>query len=141
MRPKDPYKAFRFIVEIDGTEVGGFSDAAGLEARTETDDYREGGTNDYVHKIAKETKYPNLTLKRGLTDKTELWNWHKDVVAGVILRKTVSVILLDSQRQEKWRWIFSDAFPVRWSGSDMTATGNSVAVETLELAHHGMRKQ
>ena len=141
MRSKDPYTAFRFLVEIDGNQVAGFSDVAGLEVHTETDEYREGGTNDYVHKIAKETKFPNLTLKRGLTDATGLWDWYKDVVAGDIRRKTVSVLLLDSQRQEKWRWIFSDAFPVKWSGSDMTATGNSVAVETLELAHHGMRKQ
>jgi phage tail-like protein len=141
MRPKDPYTAFRFLVEIDGNQVAGFSDVAGLEVHTETDEYREGGTNDYVHKIAKETKYPNLTLKRGLTDATGLWDWYKDIVAGDIRRKTVSLVLLDSQRREKWRWIFSDAFPVKWSGSDMTATGNSVAVETLELAHHGMRKQ
>jgi phage tail-like protein len=141
MRPKDPYTAFRFLVEIDGNQVAGFSDVAGLEAHTETDEYREGGTNDYVHKIAKETKFSPLTLKRGLTDATGLWDWYKDVVAGDIRRKTVSLVLLDSQRQEKWRWIFSDAFPVKWSGSDMTATGNSMAVETLELAHHGMRKQ
>jgi phage tail-like protein len=141
MRPDDPYKSFRFIVEINGTEVGGFSDVTGLEARTETDDYREGGTNDYVHKIAKESKYPNLTLKRGITDATELWDWYKNIVAGDIQRKTVSVLLLDAQRNEKWRWVFSDAFPVKWSGSDMSANGNSVLVETLELAHHGMRKQ
>jgi len=141
MRPKDPYTAFRFLVEIDGNQVAGFSDVVGLEAHTETDDYREGGTNAYVHKIAKETKYPNLTLKRGLTDATGLWDWCRDVVAGEVRRETVSVILLYSQRQEKWRWIFSDAFPVKWSSSDMTGTGNSVAVETLELAHHGMRKQ
>jgi phage tail-like protein len=141
MRSKDPYTAFRFLVEIDGNQVAGFSDVAGLEAHTETDEYREGGTNDYVHKIAKETKFPNLTLKRGLTDATGLWDWYKDVIAGDIRRKTVSLVLLDSRRQEKWRWIFSDAFPVKWSGSDMTGTGNSVAVETLELAHHGMRKQ
>lgn len=141
MRPVDPYRGFRFVVEIDGTQVGGFSDVSGLETRTETDDYREGGTNHYVHKIAKETKYPNLTLKRGLTDATGLWDWCQDVVAGQIRRRTVSVILLDAQRQEKWRWVFSDAFPVKWSGSDLTATGNNVAIETLELAHHGMRKQ
>ena len=93
---------------IDGNQVAGFSDVVGLEAHTETDDYREGGINDYVHKIAKETKFPNLTLKRGLTDATGLWDWYKDVIAGDIRRKTVSLVLLDSQRHEKWRWIFSE---------------------------------
>lgn len=140
MRPPDPYKVFRFIVEINGTQVGGFSDVTGLEVRTEFDEYREGGVNDYVHKIAKETRYPNLTLKRGITDAIELWAWHQQIVSGDIQRKTVSVVLLDAQRQEKWRWIFRDAYPVKWNGSDLVATGNTVMVESVELAHHGMMK-
>lgn len=140
MRPVDPYKVFQFVVEINGTQVGGFSEVTGLEVRTELDEYREGGVNNYVHKIAKETRYPNLTLKRGITDATGLWEWHQQVVDGDIQRKTVSVVLLDSKRQEKWRWVFRDAYPVKWNGSDLSATGNTVAVESVELAHHGMTK-
>lgn len=140
MRPSDPYKVFQFVVEINGVQIGGFSDVAGLEVRTEFDEYREGGVNDYVHKIAKETRYPNLTLKRGITDALEFWVWHQLVVNGVIERKTVSVVLLDSQRREKWRWIFREAYPVKWNGSDLSAAGNTVAVESVELAHHGMMK-
>ena len=140
MRLPDPYKVFRFVVEIDGTRVGGFSEVTGLERRTEVDDYREGGVNDYVHRIAKETRYPNLTLKRGITDKTDLWSWHQQVIAGDIRRKTVSLVLLDSLGREKWRWIFSDAYPVKWNGTDLNATGSTVAVESVELAHHGMTK-
>lgn len=141
MRPKDPYKVFQFVVEINGTQVGGFSEVTGLEVRTEVDEYREGGVNEYVHKLAKETRYQNLTLKRGITDATEMWDWHQQIVNGDIQRKTVSVVLLDSQRQEKWRWVFRDAYPVKWNGSDLNATSNTVVVESVELAHHGMMKQ
>jgi phage tail-like protein len=140
MRPVDPYKVFQFVVEINGTQVGGFSEVTGLEVRTELDEYREGGVNNYVHKIAKETRYPNLTLKRGITDRAELWAWHQQVVDGDVQRKTVSVVLLDVKRQEKWRWIFRDAYPVKWNGSDLSGTSNTVAVESVELAHHGMTK-
>lgn len=140
MRPSDPYKVFQFVVEINGVQIGGFSDVAGLEVRTEFDEYREGGVNDYVHKIAKETRYPNLTLKRGITDALEFWAWHQLVVNGVIERKTVSVVLLDSRRRERWRWIFREAYPVKWNGSDLSASGNTVAVESVELAHHGMMR-
>jgi len=140
MRLPDPYKVFRFVVEINGTLVGGFSEVTGFERRTEVDDYREGGVNDYVHKIAKETRYPNLTLKRGITDITNLWQWHQQIISGEIVRKTVSVILLDSLGLEKWRWIFADAYPVKWNGSDMNANSNTVSVESVELAHHGMTK-
>ncbi|HKP82020.1 MAG TPA: phage tail protein [Pyrinomonadaceae bacterium] len=141
MRLPDPYKVFRFVVEINGTRVGGFSDVTGLEVRTEVDEHREGGVNDFVHKIAKETRYQNLTLKRGITDKTDLWDWHQQVVTGDVERKTVSVILLDQQGNEKWRWIFRDAYPVKWNGTDLNAAGNTVLVESVELAHHGMTKQ
>lgn len=140
MRLPDPYKVFQFVVEINGTQVGGFSDVSGLESRTEFDEYREGGVNEYVHKIAKETRYPNLTLKRGITDSTEFWDWHQQIVEGDIQRKTVSVILMNSQREEKWRWVFRDAYPVKWNGSDLNATANTVVVESIELAHHGMMK-
>ena len=102
---------------------------------------REGGVNDFVHKIAKETRYPNLTLKRGITDKTDLWDWHQQIVSGEVERKTISVILQDQQGNEKWRWIFRDAYPVKWNGTDLNASGNTVLVESVELAHHGMTKQ
>src|ERR1051325_8688291 len=140
MRLPDPYKVFQFVVEINGTQVGGFSEVTGLESRTEFDEYREGGVNEYVHKIAKETRYPNLILKRGLTDSTEFWDWHQQVVEGDVERKTVSVILMNSLREEKWRWVFRDAYPVKWNASDLNATGNTMAVESIELAHHGMTK-
>src|SRR6185295_19321908 len=110
MRLPDPYKVFRFVVEINGTRVGGFAEVTGLEVRTEVDEQREGGVNDYVHKIPKETKYSNLVLKRGLTDKTDLWDWHQQIVGGEIERKTLSVVLVDEQGREKWRWVFRDAF-------------------------------
>ncbi len=140
MRSPDPYKVFRFVIEINGTRVGGFSEVTGLEVRTEVDEYREGGVNDYVHKIAKETRYPNLTLKRGITDATEFWDWHRQIVEGDIERKTITVVLLDSLGAEKWRWIFEEAYPVKWNGTDLNATGNTVLVESIELAHHGLTK-
>jgi len=140
MRLPDPYKVFRFVVEINGTRAGGFSEVTGLEVRTEVDEQREGGTNNYVHKIAKETHYPNLTLKRGITDKTDLWAWHQQIVQGEIVRKQLSVILVDAVGAEKWRWVFDEAYPVKWNGTDLNATGNTVLVESVEFAHHGMTK-
>ena len=140
MRLPDPYKVFRFQIEINGTRAGGFSEVTGLEVRTEVDEQREGGVNNFVHKIAKETRYPNLILKRGITDKTDLWDWHQQVVEGEVERKTVSVVLVDEVGQEKWRWVFYDAYPVKWNGTDLNATGNTVVVESVELAHHGMTK-
>ena len=137
---KDPYLSFRFLVELRGLIVGGFSEVSGLQAETEIEELREGGVNDYVHKLPKNTKYPNITLKRGITDSDVLWNWHQDVVKGHVERNTVSIILLDSERNEKWRWSFEHAYPVKWTGPELRADSNTVAVETVELAHNGITK-
>lgn len=136
----DPYLSFRFLVEIDDLIVGGFSEVSGLEVEVDTEDYQEGGVNDYVHKLLKGTKYPNLILKRGVTDSDVLWKWHQDVVNGKIERKSGRIILLDSEGNEKWIWTFEDIHPIKWTGPDFKADNNAVSIETLELVHKGIRK-
>ena len=82
--------------------------------------------NNFVHKLPKATKYPNLVFKRGLTDLDELWQWHQNVVAGQILRQNGSVILLDNFRIEKRRWNFAAAYPVKWVGPELKADGKCI---------------
>ncbi len=136
----DPYQSFNFLVEISGLIVGGFSEVSGIQVETELEEFREGGLNDYVHKLPKVTKYSNVTFKRGITDSDVLWAWHQAVVNGLIIRMPIFVILLDSQGAEKWRWCFIDAYPVKWIGPDLKADSGSVAIESLELAHNGFKK-
>jgi phage tail-like protein len=135
-----PYLNFRFIVEIQGLIIGGFSEVSGLQAETDVETVEEGGVNDYVHKLPKKTKYPNIILKKGLTDSDALWKWYQDVVQGKISRKSGYIILIDNEGNEKWRWNFIEAYPVKWSGPELKAESNTVAVESLELAHNGLKK-
>lgn len=134
----DPFMAFRFLIIIDGIIEGGFSEVSGLEITTETDDHWEGGRNDYVHKLVKATKFAPLILKKGLADLSSLWQWHYDVVSGKIQRRTVHITLLRDQLPAPAQmWSFKEAFPVKWSGPQLKAEGNTIAFQTLELAHHG----
>lgn len=133
----DPYLGFRFLVEIEGLIVGGFSEVSGLQAETEFEEVREGGVNHHVHKLPNITKYPNLVLKRGITDSALLCKWYQDTVLGMLKRRGVHVMLLDEIGAVKWMWSFIDAYPVRWTGPEMRADSSAVAIETLELAHNG----
>jgi phage tail-like protein len=84
-------------------------------------------------------KYPsNLVLKHGLMYADDIWKWEQQMLQGDIQRHNVSIILMDSAGQDKWRWEFQDAYPVRWSGPDFRAGSAEVAIETLELAHRGL---
>jgi len=133
----DPLVSFRFRVEVDNLIQAGFAECSGLQVETELEEVREGGENAFQYKLAKGSKYVNLTLKRGITDSDVLWNWHKDVINGKVQRKMVYVVLLDQEGQETWRWSLQDAFPVKWMGPELKADGSAVAIESLELAHHG----
>ena len=140
MARPDPYRAFRFVVEFDGTVAGGFQSIAGLERQTEVEPYREGGVNEFEHHLIVKTTYPALVLKRGLADAT-LWNWHQDIIAGAMARKTISVLLLDDAGDEAWRWICEAAYPTKWSGAELDALSDTVATETVEFVHRGITRQ
>ncbi len=104
----------------------------------DTEDYKEGGRNDFVHKFLSTTKYPNIVLKKGITNSDTLYMWYRDVMRGIVTLKQISVVLLDSQKNEVKRWSFQNAYPVKWSASNLNSTSNSVMIETLELVHQGL---
>lgn len=139
---KDPYLAYNFAIEIEGVLVAGFSDVSGLQVEAEVQEYREGGVNEFIHKRAGPIRYPsNLVLKRGISDVAGLWAWYCDVMQGKIQRKNLSIILRNSAQEEKKRWDFLKAYPVKWTGPELKATASEVAVESVELAHQGLMPQ
>jgi len=69
-----------------------------------------------------------------------LWRWHQEVVNGKIDPKTISVVLKDQIGNEQCRWVFIDAYPIKWSGTDLNSLGNTIAVESIDFAHQGMKK-
>ena len=137
---KDPYRNFNFVVEIDGIIQAGFTDCSGFGSTTDPTEYNEGGLNSTSRKFAGRTKHSNITLKWGLTDSHELYDWYRDVVNGKIQKRTGSIILWDLEGQEEARWNFFNGWPTKWDGPDFTAKGNDVAIETLELANEGIER-
>lgn len=134
----DPFMSYRYVVIIDQIIEAGFSEISGLEITTQVEDYREGGVNEFVYKLPKETTFANLILKRGLADQSSLWKWHHEVVSGNFKRKSVQVILLRGQQKDTAQmWSFKDAYPVKWTGPELKADANAVAFQSIELAHHG----
>ena len=137
----EPFTTFRFLVEIEGLVVGGFSEVTGLDIEVEVESYREGGLNTFAHELPGPVRYPaRLVLKRGLTEADSFWRWYRDVARGQIARKNGSIVLLDRTGQEAWRWNFTDAYPARWTGPQLRAGASEVAVETVELVHRGLTR-
>ncbi|HYU81087.1 MAG TPA: phage tail protein [Vicinamibacterales bacterium] len=137
----DPFTAFRFLVEIQGMIVGGFTEVTGLDMEMELEAYREGGVNAFIHQLPGAMRYPShLVLKRGLTDADSFWRWYRDAANGDVARRNGSIILQNAKGDEVWRWNFVDAYPVRWTGPQLRASSAEIAIESLELAHRGLTK-
>ena len=130
----DPYKNFRFLVEIEGIVQAGFSEASGFGSDVEVVEYREGGDTPTVRKLPGKVSYPDLTLKWGITDSRELYDWHRAAVDGQVERKNGSILLLDDLGAEQVRWNFFDAWPSKWEGASFNATGNEVAIDSLTVS-------
>jgi phage tail-like protein len=137
----DPFHGFRFRVEFDSVQHGGFSKVKGLVREVKFETRREGGLNEFEHKFATSAAFGNLTLERGLVD-DYLWQWHTGVIENRPGRKrrSLTVLLLDNAGDEAWRWLVEDAFPVKWTGTDLDGASSQVLVESVELAHHGIYK-
>lgn len=137
---QDPYRSYRFIVEIDGITRAGFREASGLDSSQDPVEYREGNEAPTVRKLPGLVKYANISLKRGVTDDLELWEWRKKAMDGAVERKNGSIVLMNDAGEEKIRWNFREAWPTKWTGPSFNATGNEVAIESLEIAHEGLEK-
>lgn len=136
---KDPYLSFRFRLEIDNLIKGGFNQVSGLEADINTEEYHEGGENSFVHNLPTLTKYPNLSLKKGIID-FSLWDWHMNIRKGIIIRKNIRITLINIKGEDGMSWFFKGAFPVRWIGPELNAENSTVAIETLEVVHLGIER-
>jgi phage tail-like protein len=138
----DPYRVYNFLVELDGITRAGFRECSGLDTAQDPIEYREGseGKNLTSKKLPGLIKYSNISLKWGITDDAELWDWRKKVMDAAIERKNGSIVLLDDAGEEKARWNFVEGWPTKWTGPSFNATGNEVAIETLEIAHEGLAK-
>jgi phage tail-like protein len=138
---RDPYRAHSFRLEIDGIERGGFRECSGLDSTNAPIDYREGNDAPTVHRLPGMSTFGPITLRWGISDDDELFAWRQQVADGRVDRRNGSIVLLDDTGAERIRWNFTEAWPSKWSGPSLNATGNEVAIEALEITHEGIKRQ
>ncbi|QWW71215.1 phage tail protein [Rhizobium sp. WYJ-E13] len=139
MKRQDPLRGFRFLVEIDGLTSAGFLRVKGIQREVKHESFREGGVNDYEHKLVSQVSYPVVVLERGLAF-NDLWQWAFDASEGNVTRKNVRIRLQNEAGERAWAWQLDWAIPVKWALSDFDANNSQVSMESLELAHHGLRR-
>lgn len=135
-----PPVGFHFTVEVLGVSARAddlrFVEVGGLGFEVATEEMPEGGENRFVQKYPARTKYSDLVLKRGLLVRSAVWTWVERCTTGVLIEpKDVNVTLLNEKHEPLMTWRFVNAWPVKWSVSDLSATNNAFVVETLQLSY------
>ena len=135
-----PHGKFRYKVEIDGLDAGGFSEVSGFDASIDVIEYREGDMVQTPMKIPGLKKYGNITLKQGLADSMVLYEWVIAGVNGAVDRKTITITLLDEEEAPAASWQVINAWPIKYTAPDFNATSSEIAIESIEIAHEGMTR-
>jgi phage tail-like protein len=122
--------------------VAGFSECTGIDASFEVMQVKEGGLNTHVWQLPVRASHSNITLKHGaIYAYDDLWDWHYGWVQGQGTRKDGIIVLNDNTGTPAKMWKFKRGIPVKWSGPALNASQNSVAVESLEIAHEGLEME
>ncbi|MFW0737791.1 MULTISPECIES: phage tail protein [unclassified Flavobacterium] len=136
-----PPVGFHFLVEFEGLgskeKDHQFQSVSGLSVDIETEEIAEGGENRFKHKLPVKTKYPNLTLKRGILIDSVVINWCKDAIENFTFKPVnLTVKLLNEKHQPLISWNVVHAYPVKWSVEDFNAQESKLVVETFELTYN-----
>ncbi len=136
----DPFPRYNFLVEIEGIARAGFMTVSGLEEESEVREYREGGDNSTVRKLAGLNSYSPVVLEVGSTFDAALWDWRQKVKREGAQgnRKSISIIQQDEKREEVKRWQIFDAWPSKFTAPELDASSSDNAVESVEIQHEGL---
>lgn len=137
-----PLPKFYFKVDLGGGMAdASFQEVSGLDVEAQNIEYRHGDSKIFSdQKIPGLAKYGNVTLKKGVLVKdNQFFTWYNSIKMNVVKRVTVTIKLLDEGENLTMTWTLKNAWPTKINGTDLKADVNEVAIETLELAHEGLK--
>ncbi len=141
MAQEYPLPRFHFQVDWGGAKIS-FTEVTGLAMEREKIEYRHSDSKDF-NKIAMPglIKNNNITLKRGKFEKDFDFNTWLDDIANerVNGRRDVTIRLLNEKHEPVAAWSATRCFPVKITAPDLKSDANEAAIESLEIAHEGLK--
>ncbi len=141
-RTEDPLLGFNFSLEIQGVITGYFTECSGIGSENEVIDHKVGDDagREVTRKIPGRLKWGDVSLKRGITNDMQIWDWRDNVVNGDMgtARKNGSIVMLDRNYTAVARWNFESGWPSKVSGPQLKADSNEFGLEELVIVHEGI---
>jgi phage tail-like protein len=139
----DPLVSFSFYVEVGGYISGTFRECSGMGSETELIETKETERGKLIYmKVPGALKWENISLKRGVTNSMDIYNWRKQVENGDVAgaRSNGSIVMYDQMNTEMARWNFKMGWPRKVSGPTFNAQANEIGIEELEIVHEGIER-
>lgn len=153
---EEPLGGFRFLVVLDPAvaylppaqallvpivAVGAFQECRGLAGDLEVLAYAEGGRNDFVHQLPVRHTWGRISLRRGLVRDQALWGWYQAGLTGSLgARRDGCIVAMNEMGLPAMAWPFYGGLAAKWTGPEFSALAGAVALEGLEIAHHGLEQ-
>ena len=142
MAERDPLIGAHFALDVDGVISAFFKEASGFSNSSEVVTHQavDASGRSVIQKIPGDLTWDDLTLRRGITDDTALWDWRQKVIQGNVAeaRANGSIIMYNQAQEEMARWNFTNGWPSSWKGPDVNADDQAVALEEISIAHEGL---
>ena len=129
----DPLQMFRFRVSMPGLPAGmGFQKVSGLSREIGVVEYDEGGYS-HTHKLTGKEQGGEVTLEKGMFANADLEEIYKRSLNNPDYRTTVIIEQLDKFGKVARSWTLAEAWVSRWEGSELDATSEDVAIESITI--------
>ena len=137
-----PFTTAHFVLAIDGLASVNFAKCTGLAGEVGVEEYQEGGENRFAHRFPSRASFPNLVLTQGAGPVAELWDWFAEFgVTGLVAPRDGTVVLMSTVAGALAPvrvWSFRRGWPAKLTGPDLDAQSPAVAIDAIEIAHHGL---
>lgn len=141
--PPDPLRSYAFklyIADLSDEALAHFTDCSSLSVQVAAIKYTEGGNSPITYKLPGPVTYGDVTLKYGLTTSNEMYTWFLSGVHGKLDYRHVTIAMQDTQGAEKLRWDLINAWPSEWTGAPLSASSQTIAVESVKLVFSYMKR-
>jgi phage tail-like protein len=144
-----PLATFNFTVKIvlkgKWELEAGFQECDGLEMQVEPATVKQGGDHGRPILLPGKLSFGRVTLKRGMTEDTKLWDWFDEAQNAVVvdrkrLRADVTITVQSGDRQRSVAFKLANAMPVKVKAPALNALQGGVAIEELQIAHEGLSR-
>jgi phage tail-like protein len=146
---RDPYKNFKFRVQMDNKTVLGVSKVSALKRTTEVVKHRSGGDDSHDLKSPGRTSYDGITMERGITHDREFERWANSVhdfegdaltdLAGY--KKELTLEVMNEKSQVIYRYFLHSCWVSEFTTlPDLDANANAVAIENIKIELEGFTR-